>query len=323
MIGRQRSSIPAAACLATAFALLLAPVSCAPKKSARGTASIGSSPLGITSHDEWRKELGYKGTEVRPLLIHPVTGCPFVDVDVSGIRARFMVDTGCGQGFLLTDHASPIPHTVIRPGKQLNADGSLRGDSRIIRVDAIDVLGKRLTNVVGAYADWRMFSTEPFDGAFGLDFFLGERFTLDYLSGEIAVSASPLPDLAGRERYLVCDLLDAPENQGRILYVAGVVNGRAATLYLDTGYSHSWIDPGFSGSLPFTEGPGRYRVRRQKVPVELGGKAFLLNDLREDSIRRGPGFDPPVGVVLGSDFLSEFIVTIDIRSGKIILARAR
>jgi hypothetical protein len=50
---------------------------------------------------------------------------------------------------------------------------------------------------------------------------------------------------------------------------------------------------------------------------------FILNDLREDSVSRGTGFDVPVALVLGSDVLSRFVVTIDIRAKKLILALAK
>ena len=56
--------------------------------------------------------------------------------------------------------------------------------------------------------------------------------------------------------------------------------------------------------------------------MELGGHTFILDDLRESQVRRGTGFDLPVALALGSDVLSRFIVTIDIRVKKLILAVA-
>lgn len=51
-----------------------------------------------------------------------------------------------------------------------------------------------------------------------------------------------------------------------------------------------------------------------------GGCKFVLDELRETPLRRGEGFDAPVALTLGSDVLSRFIVTIDLRSRKLILA---
>jgi hypothetical protein len=55
-------------------------------------------------------------------------------------------------------------------------------------------------------------------------------------------------------------------------------------------------------------------------PMELGGSTLILDDLRESPIRRGTGFDLPVALTLGGDVLSRFIVTIDIRARKLVLA---
>lgn len=305
------------------LALLLSIVSCVPKKPVQTKTSIYASPLKIVSRNEWCKELGYQESEIHSLYISPFIGCPFIDADVSGIQTRLMFDTGTSRGFMITNQAPSIPYSVVQHGEELNADGSYRGPSDSIHVDSINILGKRFKDVTGTLADWRMFSSAPFEGTLGLDFFLDRRITLDYLTGNIAVSTKPLPDMANGERYLVLDLVDGPEQHGHNLYARAVVNGRKAIVYFDTGYSHSWIDPGFANHLTATETTGRYRVLRQKVPVELAGQTILLSDVREDSIRRGPGFDFPVALALGSDFLTHFIVTIDLRSKKLVLARAR
>jgi hypothetical protein len=93
-------------------------------------------------------------------------------------------------------------------------------------------------------------------------------------------------------------------------------------VYLDTGYNVSFIDPAFSEGTVRIERPGKFPVFRRRVPLVLEGSEFLLDDLRESPIRRGDGFDLPVALTLGSDILSHFIVTIDIRSRKLILAVA-
>ncbi len=285
-------------------------------------ASIYSSTLKATSHTEWPRDLGYQDREVYPLIVSPSTGCPFVEVNFSGILTPLMLDTGSAHGFLITNQAPSIPYHVEERTEELNADGSHRGESVVIRIDSIDVLGRLFKDARGTFTDWQMYSSAPFAGTVGLDFFLDRRLTLDYLSKRIAVSIKPLPAILDHERYLALDLVDPPVEQGHILYVRASVNGRKSIVYLDTGYNLSWIDPGFVDGLQKVEKPGKYRIFRQRVPVEIGGCNLLLNDLREDSIRRGAGFDSPVALTLGSDFLSNFIVTIDLRAKKLILARA-
>jgi hypothetical protein len=100
------------------------------------------------------------------------------------------------------------------------------------------------------------------------------------------------------------------------------VNGREAIVYFDTGYNVSFIDPAFAEGLARVERSGKFKAFRERVPMELGGHTFILDDLRESQIRRGTGFDLPVALALGSDVLSRCIVTIDIRVKKLILAVA-
>jgi hypothetical protein len=185
----------------------------------------------------------------------------------------------------------------------------------------MSVLGKDFRNTMGSLSDWRMFSSEPFNGTVGLDFFLDRRVTLDYRSRKVGVRPSSVSEKLDNKRYISIDLVQPPTSQGNILYARARVNGREAIVYFDTGYSVSFIDPSFAEGLARVERQqGRFKVSRQHVPVELGGRTFIIDEVREDAIRRGTGFDTPVALVLGSDVLSHFIVTIDARAKRLILA---
>jgi hypothetical protein len=223
---------------------------------------------------------------------------------------------------VITNQAPPIPHRVEERIEELNADGSHRGESFRIRVETVSILGEVFKNVAASLSDWQMFSSEPFNGTVGLDFFLDRRLTLDYRSRRVGVTASPLPEKLDRKRYLSLDLVEPPKSQGHILYARARVNGREAIVYFDTGYNVSFIDPAFAEGLAGVERPGKFKAFRERVPMELGGHTFILDDLRESQVRRGTGFDLPVALALGSDVLSRCIVTIDIRVKKLILAVA-
>lgn len=80
---------------------------------------------------------------------------------------------------MITTSAPTIPHSVEGRDEELNADGSRRGVSSRIRVRSMSVLGKVFENAVGGLSDWKMFSSDAFDGTVGLDFFLDRRLTLD------------------------------------------------------------------------------------------------------------------------------------------------
>jgi hypothetical protein len=271
------------------------------------------------SFPRWAQVLGYRDNELYRLTVGPL-GCPFVEVDVSGTNVSLMLDSGTARGFVITNHVPVIPHRTEERIEEVNADGTHRGESFRIRADKISVLGKTFENVTGTLSDWRMFSSEPFNGTVGLDFFLDRRVTLDYQSGRVGATASPLPPRLDPKRYVVVDLVEPPKSQGHILYGRARVNGREALVYFDTGTNVSFIDPAFAEGLARVERSGRFKVFREGVPMEIGGRTFVFDDLREDPIRRGPGLDLPVALLLGSDVLSRFIVTIDIRTKKLVLA---
>jgi hypothetical protein len=284
-------------------------------------AAVVSTTLETTSFAQWSKDLGYEKSQFYPLTL-AATGCPLVDVNISGVKVSLMLDTGTARGFVITNNAPAIPHRAETRGEELNADGTHRGESSSIRVKTVSILGEVFKNVAGSLSDWQMYASEPFNGTVGLDFFLDRRLTLDYLSRKVGVTALPLPEKLDPKRYLSVELIEPPRSQGHVLYARARVNGREAIAYFDTGYNVSFIDPDFVQGLARVERPGRFKVFREGVPLELGAHAFVLDELRESPVRRGTGFDLPVALVLGSDALSRFIVTIDLRAKKLILALA-
>jgi hypothetical protein len=282
-------------------------------------AEVTSTSLETTQFSQWVNDLGYEQTQIYPMTL-AASGCPFVDVSVSGVQVSLMLDSGTARGLVITNSAPPVSHVVEKREEQLNADGSHRGESLGIRVKTLSVLGKVFTDVPRSLTDWRMFASEPFNGTVGLDFFLDRRLTLDYRSRKVGASTAPLPGKLDQDRYLSVDLIDPPESQGHILYARAKVNGRESIVYFDTGYNVSFISPDFVDGLTRVERPGKFKVFRERVPLELGGHSFILDELRESAISRGTGLDLPVALVLGSDILAHFIVTIDIRAKKLILA---
>ncbi len=284
-------------------------------------ATVASATLHATSFRLWTEELSYRDSQ-RYALALGRNGCPFVDVDVAGVSVSLMIDTGTARGFVITTSAPSVPYRIENRTEELNADGTHRGESLSIRVDSMGVLGKFFKNVAGTLSDWHLFSSEPFSGTVGLDFFLDRRLTLDYRSLKAGVTAAPIPGKLDRTRYVSVDLVEPPPSQGHVLYARAKVNGRDSLVYFDTGYNVSFIDPSFGEGLDRIERQGKFKVFRQHVPLQVGEYRFLLDELRETPISRGPGFDLPVALTLGSDVLSHFVLTIDIRAKKLILAMA-
>jgi hypothetical protein len=282
-------------------------------------AAVLSSPLEPMSLSQWSRDLDYKQSDLYPLTLDAL-GCPLIDIDVEGVKVPLMLDSGTSRGFVITNHAPAIPYQAGERHEELNADGSHRGESFGILIKEMSVLGQTFKNVSGTLADWRMFSSEPSNGTVGLDYFLDRRVTPDYRSRRVGATTAVLPEKLDPKRLVAVDLIEPPKSQGHILYARARVNRREAIIYFDTGYNVSFIDPGFTEGLARVERPGRFRVFRKAVPVELGGQTFILDELREDPIRRGIGFDLPVALTLGSDILSRFVITIDIRAKKMVIA---
>ena len=97
-------------------------------------AAVVSTTLESTSFRRWSQDLGYQETQLYPLTLG-ASGCPFVGVDVSGIKLPLMLDSGTARGFVITNQAPSIPHRVEERIEELNADGSHRGESFRIRVE--------------------------------------------------------------------------------------------------------------------------------------------------------------------------------------------
>jgi hypothetical protein len=309
---------------AASFSLAIcaaAHLGCAPAAGQTIKSALVSATLAPTSSTQWSQDLSYRQTQLYALTLNSL-GCPFVDVEFAGTKVPLMLDTGTARGFVLTNEVPPVPHRIEGRHEELNADGSHRGESLSIRVESVEIIGEVFRDVTGSLSDWRMFSSEPFNGTVGLDFFLNRRLTLDYRSGRVGTTPMPLPEKLDHKRYVSVDLVDPPKSQGHILYARARVNRHEAIVYFDTGYNVSFIDPGFAEGLSRIDRPGKFGIFRNGVPMELGGQTFIFDDLRESPIRRGAGFDTPVAMVLGSDLLSRFVVTIDIRARKLILAVA-
>ncbi|HEX9423186.1 MAG TPA: hypothetical protein VF899_08085 [Pyrinomonadaceae bacterium] len=150
-------------------------LSCAPSAAGQTVkATVVSTTLEATTFPQWSQDLGYHRNQLYPLILDAL-GLPFVEVDISDVKLSLMLDSGTARGFVITNHAPSVPHRVEERTEELNADGSHRGESFRIRVERISVLGKVFRNVAGSLSDWRMFSSEPFNGTVGLDFFLDRR----------------------------------------------------------------------------------------------------------------------------------------------------
>ena len=82
-------------------------------------AAVVSTTLEPTSYRRWSQDLGYREIQLYPLTL-AASGCPFIDVEVSGVQVSLMLDSGTARGFMITNQAPPVPHRVEERTEELN-----------------------------------------------------------------------------------------------------------------------------------------------------------------------------------------------------------
>ncbi len=124
--------------LLTSVAIVL---SCMPSATGQATkAKLVSTTLETTTFQQWSGELGYDRNQLYPFTL-AASGCPFVEVDVAGVKLLLMLDTGTARGFVLTNNAPPVPYRIEERTEELNADGPARLKDTL---STVQLLARRL-----------------------------------------------------------------------------------------------------------------------------------------------------------------------------------
>lgn len=255
---------------------------------------------------DWIAGPGYDANEVYPLTMSP-TGCPQVGVRLNGEPLQLVFDFGCGKGFQATTAVQDRLHCqVLESTHTYHADGSIRGTVQRIRVDSLEVCGMQYKDQEGTLSDWRIFSSLPYEGLIGLEYFAGHRFTLDYRRGKLGVTTKPFPlTLRESSAYSVVEMPEPPGWHKYGVYTPGKVNGVECMIHIDTGSSHTTIDP-----VVLTD-PEHGSKRLTEVPVSIGGVEFRIKDFRVGQIKHPSEYTRPIRMGLGSDFLKHLVITVD------------
>jgi hypothetical protein len=238
---------------------------------------------------------------------------PELPVSINGKLASLELDTGTPHGFMLTegapeDYGLEIADVV----RELNADGSDRGfDAYSVIADEVSVLGNATSRVPGTVSSWKVFSNHPFGGTISPGMIGDKRVIIDYPNKYLAISDVEAPAGLPPERNCAARTLAIPDRFGSNVYVRGRFGNKDIVVYLDTGSSHSIIDPGvFEGSgLSVMKRGGMSWVASLKFTI--GEREFEIKKATVQPILRGVEFDKPVGIALGADFLKDYILTID------------
>jgi hypothetical protein len=268
----------------------------------------------------WAERLDYKPDEVFPIKLQ-LNSIPLVEVKVNGTPLWVIFDTGCSTGFSLTSAVEEkIEHKITGKSKELNPDGSYRGEKKLATIASLEVFGTKYASVKTSFTDWKIFSTLKFNGLLGLKYFENKRVTLDYKNKKIGITDRPLV-YATAETFsdAAVPLLEALGSQADLIYVLGKIENHPTVIYLDTGSSASFIDPSMVDASEIIQGKRHSIV--ENVRMSIGNFSFTVNQLRVQEQRRGVNFEYPQTVKLGSDVIRDFLITIDKITGTMLLAK--
>lgn len=255
--------------------------------------------------------LGYRPGEIFPIKIPP-TGCPLVEVKIDEQPFWLTFDFGSSGGMLLsTAVENRIRYEFIRDLTTSFPDGSPRGRGKEILLARVEAFGKVFERMKCGLYDWKIYSSVPFEGAISLEYIEKSRFTLDYRGKKLGVTEKPFSDnLLQHGEGTVVPLLISPSWNRYGLYFLASVAGREVVIYVDTGSSRSFID------RSLIEGTSVSKVRNievclSEIPVSIGGLDMTISNIRVSDIRRNTEYQQPVRMVIGSDLLRNFVISVD------------
>lgn len=272
----------------------------------------------LAADKSWIQDFGYQEDEVHNLSFDAL-GVPDIPVIIAGSEIPFTFDTGCDSGFLLTSLLEKkADYTLLGQTEQLNRDGSHRGWSKTVRLNGFSVFGESYSDIETVLADWKMFSSEKFNGLIGLKYFSSKVITLDYIGRKIAVTSNPIAyNQLDPQKYVVLPLLKSQQYENLPFFEAAL-NGDPIIVYLDTGKNHSYVH---NPDSAYTAAPGN--PPKQDIVIALNDMNLPLKGISEVRLAQVADLPHTVAIELNSDQIrkNKLLITIDLISQKIIFRR--
>lgn len=272
----------------------------------------------------WLDDLEYTKSEIYDITFSK-NGIPQIPIKINDNEFDIQFDTGnSGDLLLTTTIESKIKYKLIKNDKTYNGDGSYRGDIKRIQIDKLAVFNETYNNISGAIGDWKIYSGNKFNGNIGLNYFIDKRVTLDYKSKKIAISSKKISNSDFIDKgYSIVPLIKPTREFGELLFVEGIVNGKKTIVYLDTGIMPSHVDQNIASGLDFIVDKkskyGDFNKQYKNLKITIGDFSFETDQIYEHNINMNTNFEEPIGIVLGSDILKNFILTIDKQENRLIL----
>ena len=276
----------------------------------------------LTADKSWIQDFGYQGDEVHDLGLDR-TGCPVIPIAIAGNKFPFMFDTGSNSGFLLTSELEgKVDYTLLGQTEQLNRDGSHRGWSKSVSLNHISVFGESYSDIKTTLVDWKMLSSEKFDGTIGLKYFSSKIITMDYTGRKVAVGNRPIDySKLNMKKYVVLPLLKSKQDgQENLLFFEAKLNGKPITVYLDTGKNESYLH---NPNSTYSPSVAKSNTLSRDITIALNDMDLPLKGLLEAKLAQVTDLANPVTIELNSDQIKKnnLLVTIDLINQQIIFRR--
>lgn len=270
----------------------------------------------------WIEALGYSGDEIYSLKSDKA-GCPQIPVQLGSDTYYFSFDTGCDSEIVLTNALEGnFDYTVTEEIEQLNRDGSHRGWSYGINIGELKLFDRIHNNIDSVMIDWKMSSSDKFNGLVGTKMFENSVVTLDYRARLIGVSENA-PDYSDlpKEKYAVVPILRTDtEGQENLVFFECELNGEKAVIYIDTGKNVSYIHNPDSDYIVGSNTGSRPDTARADAVVNVGGFSFELKGAYEADIAQYDDFGTILGAELNSDQIArnDLVICFDFVNNNLV-----
>lgn len=230
---------------------------------------------------------------------------PLVPVKINDYNTWLVLDFGSSGCITLTTHIKDkIEFSINGEQNSYWSDGRIRGKIQNITVDSISFHDIRLSNHQCVLADWKMYSSLPLNGLIGLQYFIDQRITIDYKNRKLYLSNSCIPAaIKESSNSLILPLIMPPKHFMSGVFVQGKINGNNTIVYIDSGNSKTSINKKY------------FRSKPKSINLELGNQIFKISNFKEENNIEFQDFRKDIGIVLGSDFLKDSVITIDRTQG--------
>jgi hypothetical protein len=259
---------------------------------------------------DWQAPLEYRPSEVIPLHFTP-RRLPCVRASIDGHPVQLGLDTGDMAGLPIAPRvADRLGLRTAGRGDFHDSDGRQAGSRREFRVRSLQALGS-------AWLDQPARESARVDppGLIGPRYLVTGRFTLDYSTSRLAVSARPW--LQARGIGVGLPLVRSPRSPG-MLVVRGVADGESVLVQIDTGKNRTRVDPALARRARLE--PTENGVRIRELLLARGVAFFVAPAKVVGFFGISQDLPAPIEVGIGADVLSKLLVTADYRRRVIRLA---